>query len=98
MEVFVVLELLPDQGRADHLAVTFDQASFRLLWKEHARDRGHGERIGEARDQRQQDQDDDGGANFFQHGVSPVFSSLRAKRSNPWGGKKEWIASSLRSS
>ena len=71
MEVFVVLEFLPDQGGADHLAVPLDQAALRLLREDHARDRGHGQRIGKPRDQRQQDQDQDGGANFFQHDVSP---------------------------
>ncbi len=71
MEIFVVLELLPDQGGADHLAVPFDQAALRLLREDHAGNRGHRERIGETRDQRQHDKHDDGGANFFQHGVSP---------------------------
>src|SRR5664279_6301827 len=71
MEVFVLLELLPDQGGADHLAVLLDQAALRLLRKDHASNRGHGKWIGEARDQRECDQDDDGGTNFFQHGVSP---------------------------
>ena len=70
MEVFVVLEFLPDQGGADHLAVLLDQAALRLLRKEHAGNSGHGERIGEARDQRQQDQDEDGGANFSSMVVS----------------------------
>ncbi len=64
MEIFVVLEFLPDQGRADHLAVLLDQAALRLLREDHARNRGHGEGIGEARDRGQQDQDDDGGTNF----------------------------------
>ena len=49
MEVFVVLELLPDQGGADHLAVLLDQAALRLLRKEHAGNTGHGQGIGEAR-------------------------------------------------
>src|ERR1019366_8696540 len=71
MEVFVILELLPDQGGADHLAVLLDQAALRLLRKDHAGNRGHGEWIGEARDQRERDQDDDGRTDFFQHGVSP---------------------------
>ena len=71
MEIFVVLEFLPDQGGADHLAVLLDQAALRLLRKQHAGNRGHGQRIGKPCDQRQQDQHDDGGADFFQHGVSP---------------------------
>ena len=71
MEIFVVLEFLPDQGGADHLAVPLDQAALRLLGKEHAGNRGHGERIGKTRDQRERDQNDDGGTNFFQHDVSP---------------------------
>ena len=54
MEIFVVLELLPDQGGADHLAVLLDQAALRLLREDHAGDRGHGQRIGKPRDQRQQ--------------------------------------------
>ena len=49
MEIFVLLEFLPDQGRADHLAVPLDQAAFRLLREDHAGDGGHGERIGQAR-------------------------------------------------
>ena len=73
MEIFVVLELLADQGRADHLAVLLDQAALRLLREDHAGNPGHGERIGEAGDQRQHDEDDDGGANFFNM-VSPVSS------------------------
>jgi hypothetical protein len=33
MKIFVVLEFLSDQGRADYLAVPLDQASFGLLGK-----------------------------------------------------------------
>src|ERR1700710_453505 len=71
MEVFVVLELLPAQRRAYHFAVFLDQAALRLLREDHAGNRGHGERIGKTGDKRQQDQDDDGGADFFQHDASP---------------------------
>ncbi|MGY4314590.1 hypothetical protein ACVWW1_003917 [Bradyrhizobium sp. JR3.5] len=100
MEVFILLELLPDQGGADHLAVLLDQAALRLLRKDDAGNRRHGERIGKARDRGQQDQHEDGGADFFKHCRSPQSaSSLRAKRSNPWFGRTSgWIASSLRSS
>jgi hypothetical protein len=62
---------LADQGRADHLAVAFDQASLRLFRKDRAGDLRHGERIGKARDQRQHDQNDDGGADFSEHFQSP---------------------------
>ena len=79
MEIFVVLELLPDQGGADHLAVLLDQAALRLLRKQHAGNRGHGERIGEPRDQRQQDQHDDGGADFFEHCKSPYFPVIASE-------------------
>jgi hypothetical protein len=71
VEVFVVLELLPDQGGADHLAVLLDQAALRLLRKDHAGDRGHRERIGKPRDRGQQDEDEDGGTDFSEHGRSP---------------------------
>ena len=57
MEILVVLELLPDQRGADHLAVPLDQAAFRLLRKDHARNAVMRQRIGEARNQRQQDQE-----------------------------------------
>ena len=66
MEIFVVLEFLPDQGGADHLAVLLDQAALRLLRKDHAGNRGHRERIGKAGDGGQQEQQDDGGANFVE--------------------------------
>jgi hypothetical protein len=93
MEIFVVLEFLSDQSGADHLAVPLDQASLRLLRKDHARNRGHREWVGQARDQSQQDQDDDGGTNFSKHGVSPLFPSLRGakRRSNLFAAP--WIAS-----
>ena len=71
MEIFVVLELLADQGGADHLAVLLDQAALRLFWKDHAGDRGHRERIGNAGDGGEQKQNKDGGTDFAKHGLSP---------------------------
>ena len=69
MEIYVVLELLSDQAGADHLAVAFDQASLCLLREDRAGDFRHGKRIGKARNQGQQDQYDDGGADFSEHGI-----------------------------
>src|SRR5262249_5164027 len=71
VEIFVVLELLPDQGGPDDLAVLLDQAALRLSREDHAGDPGHGEGIGDARDQREREQQDDCGTNFSQHDVSP---------------------------
>ncbi|MGY4597884.1 hypothetical protein ACVWXL_005630 [Bradyrhizobium sp. GM22.5] len=45
-KIFVVLELLPDQGGADHLAVALDQAALRLRGEDRAGNSGHRERIG----------------------------------------------------
>ena len=67
MEIFVLLELLADQCRADHLAVLLDQAALRLLREDDVGQAGHGERISQARDQRERDQDEDGGADFSEH-------------------------------
>src|SRR4029077_7515519 len=97
VEIFVLLELLTDQGGADHLAVFLDQAALCLFRKDRARDGGHGERIGQARDQREQHEEEDGRTDFTKHGVSPEFSSLRAKRPIDEAAKEGWIASSLRS-
>src|ERR1700754_308684 len=95
MEVFVVLELLPDQRRAYHFAVFLDQAALRLLREQHAGNRGHGEGIGEPSDQRQQGEDDDSGTNFFQHDGLLYFLSLRGakRRSNPVFLCYSWSAS-----
>jgi hypothetical protein len=46
MEVFVVCEDLPDQRRADHLAVFLDQTALRLRRKDDPGYAGHGKRIG----------------------------------------------------
>src|SRR6185312_11352408 len=67
MKIFVVLELLSDQGGADHLAILLDQAALGLFREDDAGDRGHRERIGEARDQCEPKQEDDSGTNFSEH-------------------------------
>jgi len=96
VEIFVVLELLSDQGGADDLAVFFDQAALGLLWKDDAGDRGHGERVSQARDQREREQEDDGGANFSEHVGLLIFLVIARKakrRSNPVFLVALWIAS-----
>ena len=50
MEILVAGEVLADQGRADHLAVLFDQAALRLAREDDAGDAGHGERISQTGD------------------------------------------------
>ena len=48
MKIVVALEVLPDQGRADDGAVLLDQAAVRLTRKRDLRNAGHRERIDEA--------------------------------------------------
>ncbi len=64
-------EDLADQRGADDLAVLLDQAALRLVGEDHAGDAGHRQRIGQAGDQRQRDDEDDRRADFLQHGLSP---------------------------
>ena len=63
MEIFGAGEVLADQLRADHLAVLLDQAAVRLMRKEQLRDARHRQRIGDAGDQRHDDDHQDGGTN-----------------------------------
>jgi len=67
VEIVVALEGLADQGRADHLPVLLDQAALRLIGEQHAGNAGHDQRIDEAGDEREGDDEDDRGANFSRH-------------------------------
>src|SRR6185436_10885682 len=96
VKIFVVLELLADQGGADHLAVLLDQAALRLAREDHAGKCGHRQGVGQAGDRGQQEQKDDSGADFAKHNTSPKFlPSLRGakRRSNPFWSAVSWIAS-----
>ncbi len=99
MEIFVVLELLPDQGGADHLAVHLDQAALRLRGEDCAGNSSHRERIGQTGDGGEHQQQDDGGANFSEH-VFLLFlrHCERSEAIQNLSAEAVWIASSLRSS
>src|SRR4029077_12342425 len=100
VEIFVVLELLPDQGGADHLAVRLDQAALCLPREDDAGNPRDDQRISETGDQGQRQQEDDGGTNFTKHcrtSKSSCVIASEAKQSDR-GWKKNRIASSLRSS
>jgi len=93
MEILVALELLPDQGRADHLAsrsIRLPSACFGNTTPAIAVIASDSQPVisVSATEERWQDE-------FFQHDVSPVFSSLRAKRSNPCSGKFGLLVASL---
>ena len=64
MEVLVAGEVLPDECRADNMPVTFDQTALRLVRKQNLGDACHRQRINQAGDERERDEDDDGWADF----------------------------------
>ena len=59
MEIARVGEVLADQFRPDHAVSVSDQAAIGLVRQERLADPGHGERIKQAGQQRQEQQDDD---------------------------------------
>jgi hypothetical protein len=67
VEIFVALELLADQRGADDFAILLDQAALGLARKDDFGDAGHGQRVGEAGDERERDKNNDGGPDFAQH-------------------------------
>src|SRR6476620_9274741 len=71
MEVAIRGELLPHQLRANHFPILLDQAALRLIGKDHAGDARHGQRVEEASDYREGEDEHQRRAYFFQHGPSP---------------------------
>ena len=71
MEICLAREGLADELGADDDAVLDDQAAFRLMGKEGSRDARHAERIGKTEKQREEQDEDDGRTDFFQHGFFP---------------------------
>ncbi len=71
MEVAVGREALGDQAGADHHSVLLHQAAPGLVREDHSGDAGDGEGVGEAREQGQADDDDEGGAELVEHGSMP---------------------------
>jgi hypothetical protein len=79
MEVAVGGEALPDQGRADDLAVALDQAAVRLGREERLGEAGDGERIEQAGvDGRERDADE-GGTEMRQQGASGGVGDRRSR-------------------
>ena len=70
-EIFVAGEILADQRRADNDAAAFDLASIGFIAKGELRDAGDRQRIGEARQQREQNDHDDRRADLAEHDLSP---------------------------
>src|SRR6516165_3825252 len=71
MKVARVREVLTDKLGADDLAVFLDQAPIRLTGEEKLREPGHAQGIGQACDDRHQDDHDDSGSDLSQHYCSP---------------------------
>ena len=77
MKVFGLREILADDFGADHLAIALDQAAVRLLVEDGLRDSGHGQRIEDARDDREDEGNQNRRFEFFQHSVSPYARCSR---------------------
>src|SRR5204862_4890705 len=71
VEIAVAGECLPDERRANDLAVALDKAAIGLARKDDLGNAGHGQRVGETGDDRQGDDQDDRWANLSPHGRSP---------------------------
>ena len=67
MEIVFAGEVLADQGGADDLAVTLDQAAVGLVGEDRLGEAGHGEGIGEAGQDGHADDHRDGGADLLEH-------------------------------
>ncbi len=69
MKISGACEILPDKVRADCLAAFFYQAAIRLMREQKLTDAGHAQWIGQTRDDGQQHDHHDSGADLFQHGT-----------------------------
>ena len=68
MKIAVALEPLPDQGRANDDAILLDQASVGLIGQGDLSDSRHRQRIDKAREDAEQDDKDECGAQVLEHG------------------------------
>src|SRR5208337_748779 len=71
MEIAVALEVLPDQSRADDHAVLFDEAAIGVAWHRDLRDSRNRQRIDEAGQRAEQDQQHDCRTNVLEHRKTP---------------------------
>ncbi len=68
MKIAVAGKGLADQCGADHLAVSFDQAAIRLMREDALGDAGHRQRVDEAGEDGEGDDQGDRGTKLAKHG------------------------------
>src|SRR5271157_5363066 len=71
MEIAVALEVLPDQRRSDDRAVPFNEAAVGVAWHRELRDPRNRQRIDEAGQRAEQDQQHDCWTNVLEHRKTP---------------------------
>src|SRR6185295_14736006 len=90
MEVFLAGEVLPDQRRANNLAILLDQAAVRLIRKHGLGDAGDSQWVDQTGDHRHDDDHHDRGADVF-HGCGllqarPTLVTSRSMSLMPTNG------------